>query len=298
MNQNPYLSIVITGRNDDYGVNFLDRITSFIKSLDHQVRNWPNLIEIVVVEWNPLKDKPRLSEVLPKTSNTIVRIITVDSEIHEKFNTKIPVLEMYGKNTGIRRSNGEFVLVTNPDILFTQEIIDFFGSKKLSSDFFYRTDRHDFYAEKLLNQTIEKYVEFACENAFVSHCNNGSKKILNGSTLTQLPSSDLNSKNLHTNGSGDFILAHKSSFFKINGLYTSLEHRWHGDSYSVIRLEWSGLKQYCFVAPLCIFHQDHKRSSPDIRWSGETAKVKGRSLGEDNWGLAEHDLPEFRLGIL
>ena len=31
--------------------------------------------------------------------------------------------EYYAKNVGIRNSEGEFVLITNPDIMFTQEIV-------------------------------------------------------------------------------------------------------------------------------------------------------------------------------
>ena len=117
----PYLSVVIVGRNDDYGVNFLDRINTFIRSLDYQVRNYPNLIELVVVEWNPLADRAPLKDVLVKTNNLDIKIITVPAEVHDKIGHPSPVLEYYGKNVGIRRAKGQFVLTTNPDILFTNE---------------------------------------------------------------------------------------------------------------------------------------------------------------------------------
>ena len=78
----PYLSVVIVGRNDDYGVNFLERLNTFVRSLDHQVRNYSDLIELVVVEWNPLDDRAPLKDVIVNTNNLNLRIITVPPEIH------------------------------------------------------------------------------------------------------------------------------------------------------------------------------------------------------------------------
>jgi hypothetical protein len=49
----PYISIVVVGRNDDYGGDFLKRISTFARSLGRQVSKHPGLIELVVVEWNP-----------------------------------------------------------------------------------------------------------------------------------------------------------------------------------------------------------------------------------------------------
>ena len=54
----PYLSIVIVGRNDNYGVNFMDRMNMFIRSLDHQIsKHSKNFLELIIVEWNPLADR-------------------------------------------------------------------------------------------------------------------------------------------------------------------------------------------------------------------------------------------------
>ena len=120
----PYLSVVIVGRNDDYGVDFMARLNTFVRSLDRQVKNHPRLVELIVVEWNPLPDRQPLAEVLTKVNNLCVRIITVPNAVHEQIGHTSPVLEYYGKNVGIRRARGRFVLTTNPDIIFTDHLIN------------------------------------------------------------------------------------------------------------------------------------------------------------------------------
>jgi hypothetical protein len=50
---------------------------------------------------------------------------------------------MIGKNVGIRRASGNFILATNVDILFSQELVDYLGQKMLEEDKIYRVDRTD-----------------------------------------------------------------------------------------------------------------------------------------------------------
>jgi hypothetical protein len=65
-----------------------------------------------------------LAEVIHPTHNLAVRVITVPSDLHDTLNSTSPVLEFHAKNVGIRRARGDFVLVTNPDILFSTALID------------------------------------------------------------------------------------------------------------------------------------------------------------------------------
>ena len=50
---------------------------------------------------------------------------------------------MIGKNVGIRRARGRFILATNIDLLFSDELAAFLGSQQLRTDRMYRIDRHD-----------------------------------------------------------------------------------------------------------------------------------------------------------
>jgi hypothetical protein len=56
----PYLSFVIAARNDDYGGNFLHRMQVFVNVLFWLWERHNLDAELVVVEWNPPKDRPRL----------------------------------------------------------------------------------------------------------------------------------------------------------------------------------------------------------------------------------------------
>jgi hypothetical protein len=56
-----------------------------------------------------------------------VRFIQVPPEIHRKFRhaDHLPLYQMIAKNVGIRRARGRFILVTNIDILFSDELVSF-----------------------------------------------------------------------------------------------------------------------------------------------------------------------------
>ena len=49
------------------------------------------------------------------------------------------------KNVGMRRAKGEFVLVTNGDVLLGEALIGIISNRKLDKDSFYRIDRHDLF---------------------------------------------------------------------------------------------------------------------------------------------------------
>jgi predicted O-methyltransferase YrrM len=287
----PYLSVVIVGRNDDYGVNFLDRLNTFIRSLDHQVRDYPDLIELVVVEWNPQPDRAPLKDVIVKTNNVDVRIITVPAEIHDTVGHPNPVLEFYGKNVGIRRARGEFVLTTNPDILFSNELIAWLSQRQLRLDSFYRTDRHDFDGEGIDQVPVDELIPFACSRTFASHIDTGSINISSPANLADLPAST-SGQILHSNGCGDFILASREAFFSARGLFESTTHRYHLDSYSLSRLKSRSLTQVIVTAPVCIFHQDHERKPVDPWDAAESEKI-GQIPGATSWGLQNVNLPEW-----
>lgn len=293
----PYLSVVIVGRNDDYGDDFLGRINTFVRSLDYQVRDYPGVFELVVVEWNPLDDRDPLASVLVDTENLPVRVITVPKELHDGLNAKTPVLEFHGKNVGIRRARGEFVLVSNPDIIFSQPLIDELARKKLRVDRVYRTDRYDFRAEGISDIACEDLGQFAVDNTFLVHGMHDRQSVSmpidpGPKSLERLPRSDIDPNTLHTNGCGDFILAAREIFFTTRGLYETLEHRWHVDTISLLRFAIAKVRQQVFVAPMCIFHQHHDRKPEDVAVHDLDYNALAHKPGSTDWGFKGLDLRE------
>jgi hypothetical protein len=144
----PYLSVVVTARNDDHGGDFLRRMQTFLTAWIKQARRYRIPSELIVVEWNPPPDRPRLHDTLrwpPDLGPCEIRFIEVPPELHARYphSGALPLYQMIGKNVGIRRARGQFVLATNIDILFSDELAEFLASRRLERGRMYRIDRYD-----------------------------------------------------------------------------------------------------------------------------------------------------------
>ena len=142
----PYLSIVVTARNDDHGGNLLGRVQIFVNGWIAQARRYNLPSELIIVEWNPPADRQRLQEVLrwPEEFDPCdVRFIEVPAELHRRYQhaSALPLYQMIAKNVGIRRARGQFVLATNIDILFSDELMAFLSEQRLDAGRMYRIDR-------------------------------------------------------------------------------------------------------------------------------------------------------------
>lgn len=167
---NPYLSFVMVGRNDNYGGDFLERMQMSVDSILSLSRRHSLSAELVIVEWNPPENRPTLDTALdwPKVSNQQIRIVRVPRKVHDRLpnSDAIPVFEYIGKNVGIRRSNGDFVLSTNPDIIYNSEMIEYFSGENLSDSDFYRANRHDVKNIDYEYKSVDDLLTFCNNNIF------------------------------------------------------------------------------------------------------------------------------------
>jgi hypothetical protein len=178
MSPDCHLSLVVTTRNDNHGGDMLRRFQMFAETLLEQANRHSLSGELIVVEWNP-PPGPRLHEVLKlrvKSDCFSIRFIEVPPEVHQAIRNAdmIPLFQMIGKNVGIRRARGEFVLATNPDLLFSDNVIAFMASDKLSPDVMYRIDRHDVPAEIPDNVSIDRKLAWCAANVLRIHRRLGS----------------------------------------------------------------------------------------------------------------------------
>jgi hypothetical protein len=284
----PYLSIVIVGRNDNHGVNFVDRLNTFIRGLDFQVTD-RNLLELVIVEWNPLEDKSRLFEVIAKPTNCVTRIVTVPREIHDLGGHRGSFAEYHAKNVGIRRARGQYVLVTNPDVIFSRALIDWFHQRQLREDVFYRCDRYDFEGSGIELLEPKDFEAFAIDKTFQVHLSDNQVhaiEVRDGQKIFLVS----DGKHIHTNASGDFILASPAVFSKIGGMFAHKDYRSHSDSITIYKMLNHGVKQ-SFISGMCVFHQEHPRAEMDP-WNHELAVSLSRQPPDEAWGLSDHILEE------
>jgi hypothetical protein len=161
----PYISLVITARNDNHGEDMVRRMQAFFDSWIAQARRYGLDSEIVVVEWNPpagrgkLKDEFRWPE---SASPCAVRFLEVSPERHAAIPNAalIPLHQMIAKNAGIRRARGRFVLCTNLDIIFSAELMQFLAARTLDSGAMYRMDRYDVAKEIPSGGNVDELLAF------------------------------------------------------------------------------------------------------------------------------------------
>src|SRR5580658_3449222 len=104
--ERPYLSVVVTARNDDHGGNLLGRMQAFVNGWIAQCKRHGLHSELILVEWNPPAERPYLADALhwPKDLGPCeVRIIQVPPDLHRRYAHAAaqPLYQMIGKNAGI-----------------------------------------------------------------------------------------------------------------------------------------------------------------------------------------------------
>ena len=169
----PYLSVVVTSRNDGHGGDPLARLQAFVNTFDAQCRRFGLDAEVVVVEWNPPADRPQLHEIVtpPPDCAFTLRFIQVPAALHNGLPHAhvLPLFQMIGKNVGSRRSRGEFVVSTNIDIIFSNELVQFFASRALQHGAIYRIDRHDIESEYPGEAGLDEQVAYCASHHLRVH---------------------------------------------------------------------------------------------------------------------------------
>jgi len=124
------------------------RMRIFVNGLIHQCNKFNIEAELIMVEWNPPADKQLLKDELPQPKardKLTLRYIVVPKEIHNGYQhaDTIPLFQMTAKNVGIRRAEGQFILCTNIDLLFSDELFAWLAKTKLEKGNYYRAPRAD-----------------------------------------------------------------------------------------------------------------------------------------------------------
>lgn len=298
MHSTPYLSVVAVSRNDDHGGDPLIRTQIFINCFAWQCEKFKLPGEIVLVDWNPVPDRPGLASVLQlpkKLKYCTARVITVPSELHEtlKYSENLPLFQMIAKNVGIRRAKGEFILATNIDILFSDELISFIAKRKLDPDRQYRVDRYD------IDPKLEKDVDLdtALSKAwgslirtnlranlpkFFEHLYGGDpycrdcaptaaswpkeneyklEVVQDHGVWQALNRRDCPFEHLHTNACGDFTLISRKGWDAIRGYPDFEAYSFNIDSAGVIMAHYAGFLEVHLLPPLVCFHIEHSVGS-------------------------------------
>ncbi|MFT5779508.1 MAG: hypothetical protein ACI837_002467 [Crocinitomicaceae bacterium] len=279
----PYLSFVATSRNDDHGGDMRKRMNIFVNGLIHQCNKFKLPCELVMVDWNSPDENELLDKVLPKVTKDdylSIRYIVVPREIHNKYeySERLGLYQMIAKNVGIRRAHGEFVVCTNVDLLFSNEMFELFAKRELKQGSFYRANRCDIPNSIKEDATEEEQLIF-CKNNIEKRLgkhsrypllNNTERKIFRQQiwrpfypllSLTKrllLGKTRASIHRLDFDACGDFTMMSKDDWIKIEG-YAELElYSLHIDSMGVFEAAARGLKQEIMSRDECTYHISHR----------------------------------------
>jgi hypothetical protein len=145
----PCVSVVLTGRNDGYGGDFVDRFFRTLRFNLHQFLSRGITHEVVFVEWAPPQGRPLLVErafdEVPELAPTNASWYVIDPRYQDalSLNPRLEYLEFPAKNVGIRRARGEFILTSNCDVFFGRRVFEVLERRALVAGVLYRAPRHD-----------------------------------------------------------------------------------------------------------------------------------------------------------
>jgi hypothetical protein len=220
------ISIVVVGRNDNYGGDFSLRLKT---TIDWNLSRFPGA-ELIYIEWNPLSDKPSdtiwMSERYPNA-----KLYIIPNEIHQKFAgaVKFPILEYFAKNIGIRKASGDYIALINADILMGTDIQ------------FDQLSKSNVYGSHFTN------IKWKGENITEDFLNNKNIVLASAAAPFNLESVV-----------GNFILTHRDNWMKMTGYDERLVDVRNGvDSNGLKMLLHLGLK------PIALghhYHLDHPES--------------------------------------
>ncbi len=295
MSKQFHLSVVATSRNDNHGGSLTYRMQHFVDGFVQQCRRHQLKAELILVEWNPPADTAPLTEELHYPSDKgpcAIRIIRVPQDVHMSFEhgRHLPLFQMIAKNVGIRRALGDFVLATNIDILFSDELMSFMRNK-LQPGVLYRADRLDVPHELPRTQSFDELLQFCRNKYFRINGKQGTIHLQESSEIKKAFKNILKSivsriynkrsKNelpfLHTNGCGDFTLLSYEDWAALRGYPEWPIFSFHIDSVLLYQAHHQGIKERDLPKKMAAYHIEHSLGSG---YSAEGANLLFKRLEE------------------
>ena len=290
MSESPYLSIIITGRNDDFGGNFNARLFGALEFNHAHLTERGIPHEFVFVEWRPVSGKLWLSEVLvdryPHLVPQSLSCFVADAAYHDAYslNPKLQFQEFIAKNIAIRRCRGAFILTTNTDVYLSRGMLDVLATRGLEQRVLYRTVRID-----LKDEVDCSTIDWATleDDRNYDHVN-----------IIEPP--------YYTNASGDFLLLDRDSYQELRGfneVYRAAKV--HMDSNFCRKAYSAGIRLQALDAP--VFHVGlgtlnsqapmYRERPGDAPWGNARWRRDVLYANPDNWGLGAAPVRQIRPGL-
>ena len=290
----PYLSMVVVTRND--GDAALRRLQNSIDYNLFLLKKYGVNTEYIVVDYNSDPALPSVQKQL--THRDGLRVLTVPPHLAASVDTKHKLLVDFGKNIGIRRAHGRFILAMNIDNMLSDALAAHIGKQKLRSDVFYRvyrantdmpsactTNMQSTECTAALVEQVhavrygpfktpvenERYGSFnptsavglacsdACTLGEVSEtCMHASKMRVKTHTSDSFDIGNDQVSQFHTSASGDFLLMSRRAW-GLTGGYHEVASTSHLDSWMLCKSVAAGLTEIAMYVPCVVWHQNHPK---------------------------------------
>ena len=135
------LSAIVVARNDNYGGNLNDRATYCLNSLID------TFDEVILVDWNSPNNRPLLWDIDSNINfRGNLKHIVITPEIASMLTNNDPHAqvcnEVLGRNIGIRRATGDYIVSTNIDVIAPRrDQLEQTIQNELNDDTFYTISR-------------------------------------------------------------------------------------------------------------------------------------------------------------
>lgn len=331
----PYLSVVAASRNDDHGGDPLVRTQIFINCFARQCEKYRLPAELILVDWNPVEGRPGLAGVLQLPAEATccqARVITVPAVLHDriKYADRLPFFQMMAKNAGIRRARGRFILCTNIDIIFSDELMRHIGRQQLDPAGTLRVDRYDIHRDIPLTFTLDETLAYAWDHPVRSNLRLGLKPLTDhlygqepfrrvcrpdpavcrqfdgvavvpeGDLWSVRPQHDTPIDDLHTNACGDFTLLAREGWETIRGYAEFAAYSFNIDSLGMAAAHYAGFEEVALLPPCVCFHIEHNLGSG---WTPEGekklfARLQEKKILNPEWEVLQPVMEAMRSGEL
>lgn len=251
------LSIVMSGRNDNYGKDFLNRLQESADTLFRYAKDYNLYAELVFVEWNNPEDRTGIEKAIDWHPATIpVRVIHVPKKVHDSIpgSDKLPFLWAYAQNVGIRRARGEFILIMTPDIILSTDMVRCLAKFDFNPDCFYGAIRSD-----------------------LDHLG----------WVVRTRGSDEPYMGLHMNACGDFTLMARDRWLEIGG-YPEVPFNTYVDGTVLALVAQNGMHQVILKHPIYHRNHDNEEGRPVL----DLTKFPLPANQHPNWGFADLEFEE------
>lgn len=280
------ISVVLCGRNDNYGGFLNERATYSINSIIEQVD------EVIYVDWNG-EDKP-LTDVINIKDRSKLKLIVVSPKDckelmgQENYTKGQKMCEVLARNIGLRRATGDIIISSNIDIIFPKRyLIEHLITTSNENEMITLT-KHDVNLQELDKQfhgnlDVELLPVIYGLNSIKERIMSPYLKI-NKEMIEQYPEQAHHNLASIICACGDFQMAHRSMWHKIKGFEESGIKRSYTDTQLQYKVIMSGGTVRATTFPP-VYHIDHERdNSPALQNSMNMVKTTNNS---DNWGFYE-----------